>query len=746
MKILGLNVGGGVVALGVLFATPPSASAQGILTVTPSRTTTTVAGTGNPSYSGDNGAATSATVALPGAVAYDASGNLFIADTNNHVVREVSPSGTITTIAGTGVEGFGGDGGPATSALLDTPSGIAVDASGNVYIADSHNHRIRKVSGGTITTIAGTGVAGFSGDGATAASAQLALPSGIAVDASGNIYIADTNNHRIREIAGGNIVTVAGDGEEFYAGDGGAATSAALDSPTGVAVSTTGTVYVADRLNQRIRAFSVGGTITTVAGSGGASFAGGFSGDGSNATSATLARPSGVSVDASGNVYIADTDNQRIRQLVNGGAITTVIGSGAAGFGADNGPSTAAILNTPKSVTPDALGNLAIADSLDHRIRNGALPTLSFGSDSVGVPSASQSITLANTGSASITVSSVALNGTFTTVAGGSCSATPITLVPAATCTQNVAFLPTGVGPASGSVVLSGTGVVPQTVLLSGTGAAASTTVQLTTSISPSVAGQPLTLTATVKPAGIGTPTGNVVFTQSGVTLATVPLSSGVAVYQTNALATGTDPILATYQGNTSFSGSASPVLPQVVQDFTLALVPQPNNPAGSVTQTVIPGNSVTFDFSLQPVAGAFSYPITFSTTGFPTGTIITFTPTSVTPNGSPATFTMTLQVPAQVVQNRERKDVELAGVGLALLVLPLAFVCGRRRLRARIAGVFMVLLLSVGSIGGLSGCGSHDGFFGYPPGTYNLSVIATGTEPGGYTIQHNVSATVIVQ
>jgi hypothetical protein len=289
--------------------------------------------------------------------------------------------------------------------------------------------------------------------------------------------------------------------------------------------------------------------------------------------------------------------------------------------------------------------------------------------------------------------------------------------------------------------------VVPQSVLLTGTAVPATTTVTLTTTISPSVAGQPLTLTATVQPAGLGTPTGNVVFTQSGVTLATVMLVNGVATFPTSSLPTGTDPIVATYQGSTSFAGNASPVLPQVVQDFTLALVPQPLNPAGSTTQTVVPGKSVTFDFSLTPVAGSFSYPITFSTTGFPTGTIITFNPTSVTPNGSVGTFTMTLQVPAQLVRNEQQKNVEVAAAGFALFLLPFGFIGGRkRRLRARVAGLCAVILLTVGAVGGLSGCGSHDGFFGYPPGTYNLSVVATGTEPSGYTIQHNVSATVIVQ
>ncbi len=213
------------VGAALLFAFTASMHGQGILTVTPSRTAKTTAGTGTAGYTGDTGPATAATLANPAAVAYDSNGNLYLAEANNHVIREVSTTGIITMIAGTGIEGYSGDGAAATAAQLDTPTGIAVDASGNVYIADSHNHRLRKVSGGTITTIAGTGAPGYSGDNGVATAAQLSLPSAVAVDLSGNVYIADTNNQRIRKINGTTITTIAGDGEELYAGDGAAATA-----------------------------------------------------------------------------------------------------------------------------------------------------------------------------------------------------------------------------------------------------------------------------------------------------------------------------------------------------------------------------------------------------------------------------------------------------------------------------------------------------------------------------------------
>ena len=217
-------------------------------------------------------------------MAVDASGNLYIADTGNNRIRKVSATGIITTVAGNGSAGYSGDGGPATSAQLDGPEGVAVDGSGNLYIADTCNNRIRKVSAtGIITTVAGNGSAGYSGDGGPATSAQLSLPAGVAVDGSGNLYIADSGNNRIRKVsATGIITTVAGNGSPGYSGDGGPATSAQLNQPAGVAVDASGNLYIADSSNNRIRKVSATGIITTVAGNG----FDGYSGDGGPATSA----------------------------------------------------------------------------------------------------------------------------------------------------------------------------------------------------------------------------------------------------------------------------------------------------------------------------------------------------------------------------------------------------------------------------------------------------------------------------
>ena len=303
-------------------------------------------------------------------MAVDASGNLFIADTNNHSIRRVdAATEVITTVAGTGTQGFSGDGGPATSASLSFPVDVAVDASGNLFIAETGNHRIRRVDAATevITTVAGTSTPGFSGDGGPATSSSLANPRGVAVDAFSNLFIADRGNGRIRRVDGvtGVITTVAGTSTPGFSGDGGPATSAKL-SPSGVAVDAVGSLYIVSG-NHRIRRVD-GATevITTVAGTGG--FFGGFSGDGGPATSASLSSPAGVVVDAMGSLYIADSGNHRIRRVdADTEVITTVAGSGTPGFTGDGGPATSASLRGPGAIALDASGNLFI--SADNRVR-----------------------------------------------------------------------------------------------------------------------------------------------------------------------------------------------------------------------------------------------------------------------------------------------------------------------------------------------------------------------------------------
>jgi trimeric autotransporter adhesin len=333
---------------------------------------TTVAGTGILGYSGDRGLATSARLNYPDAVAVDAAGNIYITDTWNNCIRIVTKStGIINTVAGDGTSGYGGDGGLATSARLYNPSGVAVDASGNIYIADTTNGRVRVVtkSTGIITTVAGTGTSGYGGDGGSAISARLHIPYDVAVDASGNVFIADTDNNRIRLVtkSTGIITTVAGDATSGYSGDGGLAISAIFSDPRGVAFDVSGNIFIADTNNSCIRMVTKStGIITTVAGDA----TSGYSGDGGLATSARLYNPHDVAVDASGNIYIVDTYNHRIRMVTKStGVITTVAGNGISGYSGDGGLATSARLYNPHDVAVDGSGNIYIVDTYNHRIR-----------------------------------------------------------------------------------------------------------------------------------------------------------------------------------------------------------------------------------------------------------------------------------------------------------------------------------------------------------------------------------------
>ena len=311
-------------------------------------------------------------------MAVDGAGNLYIA--GHHRIRKVDAAGVITTVAGTGTNGYSGDGGPAVAARLNFPYGVALDGAGNLYIADLSNRRIRKVdAAGVISTVAG---GGSGGDGGPATEARLRFPRGVAVDGAGNLYIAEETNQRIRKVdAAGVITTVAGDGGfGGYGGDGGAAVAAQLNNPEGVAVDGAGNLYIADKDNQRIRKVDAAGVITTVAGNGMA----GFNGDRRAAVAAQLNEPTGVAVDGAGNLYIADRRNQRIRKVDAAGRISTVAGDGNFGFGGDGGPARAARLEFPINVAVDGAGNLYIADYGNGRIRRLTPPAMPPPSISAG--------------------------------------------------------------------------------------------------------------------------------------------------------------------------------------------------------------------------------------------------------------------------------------------------------------------------------------------------------------------------
>jgi sugar lactone lactonase YvrE len=383
--------------------------------VLPNGTIVTIAGTGAYGYTGDGSAANRATLANPAGLAVDSIGNVYIADSGNNSVRKVSASGLISTVAGNGSTGYSGDGGPAASAQLNNPTGVAVDSAQNIYVADMYNCVIRKITGAVITTVAGDYSPGYAGDGNQANDAELAYPSDIALDRSGDLYIADEQNSVVRKVsADGVISTVAGTGAPNYSGDQSAAIRAQLNFPSGIAVDLVGNLYIADSGNSRLREVSASGTITTVAGNGGDtgpedlsldnprgvgidnrgdiwvtdggsntvrefSISGavavlgsgvyGYAGDGSTAVTAEFSNPVGITADFSGNVYVVDSYNSRVRKIAPGGIITTVAGNGISGYSGDGLQATNAELNFPLGIALDSAGDLYIADTNNSCIR-----------------------------------------------------------------------------------------------------------------------------------------------------------------------------------------------------------------------------------------------------------------------------------------------------------------------------------------------------------------------------------------
>lgn len=382
-----------------------------------------VAGTGICGFSGDGGKATSAMLSsFIGGMVFDANGNLLFSDSSNMRIRKITPAGVISTIAGTGALGYFGDGGPATQAQLFFPQDLALDSTGNLYLADSDNYVVRQInSAGIINTIAGNHLSGYSGDGGPATSAQLAIVKGLAVDGNGNVYIGDGSSH-VREVdAAGVITTIAGNGQNGNAGDGGPGTAAAIGGvtalllngnalltiatnssvwsldistdtihltagaagatgfagdggpalsavfafPNAIAIDSQGNLFLADSGNDRIREIAIASQIVTTG-------AGGYLGDGHKALDASLnlqSLGSHLAFDRAGNLYVAETASHRIRKVSTKGTITTVAGTGIMGYSGDGGPATAAQLSHPSAVVVDSSGNLYISDSLNGVIR-----------------------------------------------------------------------------------------------------------------------------------------------------------------------------------------------------------------------------------------------------------------------------------------------------------------------------------------------------------------------------------------
>ena len=325
------------------------------------------AGAGERGFYGDGGPAIHARFKSPGGIALDAAGNLYVADTNNGRVRRIDPSGNITTIAGNGEQGSAGDGGAATAAQLFIPSDVALDASGNIYIAEGRGNRVRKIdANGTISTVAGTGTEGSEGDGGPATEAQLNQPSVIAVDAEGNIFVGEYGGYRVRKIdTAGTITTIAGIGTKGGAGDGGPATAAQFNFISGLAADGSGNVYVSDMNEARIRKIAPDGTIATIAGT----RFGDRSGDGGPAVEARITTPGGLALDLSGNLFLTEFWAGRLRKIDTTGIITTIAGTGEQSSTGDMGLATDAALDRPRNVAAGSDGRLYVAESYADRIR-----------------------------------------------------------------------------------------------------------------------------------------------------------------------------------------------------------------------------------------------------------------------------------------------------------------------------------------------------------------------------------------
>ncbi len=538
-------------------------------------TITTVAGNAAWIYAGDGAGATSSSIFLPFGIAADVAGNLFLADSSNNRIRRVdAATGVISTVAGNGLIGYTGDGGPAVYAALSSPSSITLDSAGNLYFSDSGNNVVRRIDAftGIISTIAGSSsLHGYSGDGLLAIHAALNGPNGLALDAAGNLYIADTANNVVRLVnaTSGIISTVAGNGAAGFSGDSGPAFTASLNNPWSVALASTGELYIADQNNQRIRKVSPGGTISTVAGIGST----GFSGDLGPATQAQLDVPSGVVVDVAGNLYIADSGNNRVRKVgAQTGTIASIAGNGGQSFAGDNGPATQGGLYGPYGLTLDNQGSLFIADVFHNRIRKVASnqATLLFDAIRVGRVSTPKTQILENDGNSSLTPQALtAVTNSQIDLANTTCSSS-LTLAPLETCTISAAFAPTVVGnPTLGTLNLTSSAADPvASLVLAGQVLDVDpSTIVVTSNTNPSATGAPITFTVTVTSAGT-TPTGNVTLLDSTVVLGTSSLQAGGKTsFTVSTLLGGQHSITASYVGDASNSSGLSSPLLQTVQD-----------------------------------------------------------------------------------------------------------------------------------------------------------------------------------
>jgi hypothetical protein len=752
---------------------------------------------------------------LPGGLAYDAQGNLFFAETAGHVIRRMSVGGALTTVAGTGVQGFGGDDGPADAALLDSPTAVAIDPMGNLFFADSHNHRIRRVDGGSgqITSVVGVGIAGMSPDGTPATMALLDLPSALTLDAALNLYFADARTHVIRRIdhASGLVATVAGNGVQGFSGDSGPAVRASIDSPAGLAVDAAGDLLIADSHNQRVRRVDhLTGVIQTVAGTGLA----GFGGDAGAAAMAGLNLPRGLTVDEAGNLFIVDSSNHRIRRIdAATGQIGTIAGDGTQAFAGDGSPAVRASLDSPRAIGLSPRGLPTLSDSGNERIRqvDGAAVIHTIGG--LGVTNAGAltltgpSVVLHGTGEVRATLNASPATGSVTFFSTVGNTAQTLAAVPLIGNTATLSTAPLGAGvqrlsatyagdsahspaqsgtlnltvaqaallatPASfdllygqpiptltsqligllaqdaGAVALHLTSAATATsapasypVTATITGLAAGNYALTSTAAAVNIAQAPATITLSptlavhVATSTAGQPTGTVNLLDGANVYGAAALSgTGDAQFSSANLSVGSHTLTAAYGGDTDFLAvNSAPLIttigPVVTADFDLAAT-------GQTAVTVTAGSPAAFSFAVNPINGALSSPIMLTASGLPAGAVASFNPAYLPPSTTPGAFILTIETP----KSASVRGAAWGGNPLAFAVfLPLLMLAGGRRRRRVLLALVATLSL---------GCGDRVNNAGAnltPARSYNVTVIATATSTSGATLQHTAGVTLTLR
>ena len=717
---------------------------------------------------GQNSALTTPLI-LPSAIAFDSNGNIYFAETGNHTIRKVDTMGVISTIAGTGTQGFSGDNGPASASQLSLPTAIALDSANNLYLADTGNHRIREIStSGTIMTIAGTGTQGFSGDNGLAVNANIDSSMGLAFDIANNLYLSDTHNHRIRRIDASSriITTVAGTGTSGFSGESGPATSSNLSFPHGITLDSVGDLYIADTANHRIRRIdATTGIITTVAGDGIQS----FSGDNAPAITASLDTPRATAVSPTNLITLSDTANQRIRQLTaapdQSTTIHTIVGLGAITPGSLTlvAPSVTAYGTGQLTATLDsplpAIGALTFLNGgttlgtvpLSANIATYSTASLpvgrysliaSYPGDQIHSAAQSPALTLIITPlqlSATIFPVTVlygqsipGVTGTLTGVLPRDVANLSVTYTGSATNSSPVGTYPitaTLAGAASGNYVIANPAA---TLAIS----PAPTLITLDPIVDATF-GTPVTFAAHVASTTTGTPIGTVTLFDGSSRALTTPLSAtGDVVFNSSTLAQGNHSITAVYNGSANFKPATSTVqlvtittAPITNPDFTLA-------PTSTTAQTIVSGSSASYTFSVQ-LQAAMSSPITLAATGLPNLATASFNPPTLPPGQTTNAFTFTVATPGSA----DLKNLP-SRISWALLIFPIAALALRPRGHRTFALLTLALLFA-------TGCGDRISMVDaqlLSAKTYTITVTGTATSPNGNVLRHSSNVTLIIE